>query len=326
MADKIDCACFGEILWDIFDEGREPKEPIGKVFRRELGGAPANVAVGLARLGLSPSVIGGVGADRFGDALRALLAAEGVETKHVARLPNRTGITFVSRSDKGEPSFLFYRHDTADVAYAAEHLAPQAAKATFGLVGTSTWMTPSLKEATTKFIDALEKAKGDLIVDLNVRAHMWDDEARMKKEIGELARRATIVKASEADLGHLAGKRGLSWLEEHAKGATWLLTRGENGAAAVGPHGQVTAAPKRVRVIDATGAGDAFLAGAVAVLVATGARAGNAAWKDPKVWTRVLEVGHMMGAKAVSAVGAVTGVVNLEEVKTKIAASSTAKK
>jgi fructokinase len=321
MADKIDCACFGEILWDIFEESREPKEPIGKVFRRELGGAPANVAVGLARLGFSASVIGGVGEDKFGDALRGFLANEGVETKYVARLPNRTGITFVTRSDKGEPSFLFYRHDTADVALRAEHVPPAAAKATFGLVGTSTVMTPTLKEATTKFIDALEKAKGDLIVDLNVRSHMWGDDARMKKEIGELASRAKIVKASEGDLGQLAGKRGLSWLEEHAKGAVWLLTRGENGAAAVGPHGQVTAAPKRVRSIDATGAGDAFLAGAVGVLVTAGARSGNAQWNDPKIWQRVLEVGHMMGAKAVSAVGAVTGLVHLEEAKTKIAGS-----
>ncbi|MBL8608007.1 MAG: carbohydrate kinase [Myxococcales bacterium] len=322
MADKIDCACFGEILWDIFDEGREPKEPIGKVFRRELGGAPANVAVGLARLGFSASVVGGVGEDRFGDALRSFLAAEKVETKHVLRLPNRTGITFVTRSEKGEPAFLFYRNDTADVAVTAEHVGAASAKATFGLVGSSTWMTPSLKEATIKFIDALEKAKGDLVVDLNVRSHMWNDDARMKKEIAELVGRAKLVKASEGDLAQLAGKRGLSWLEEHAKGATWLLTRGENGAAAVGAHGQVTAAPKRVRSVDATGAGDAFLAGAIGVLVTTGARAGNSAWKDPKVWTRVLEVGHMMGAKAVSAVGAVSGLVNLEEVRTKIASGS----
>ena len=108
----------------------------------------------------------------------------------------------------------------------------------------------------------------------------------------ELAARAAVVKGSEKDLGALAGKRGMTWLEENAKGATWVLTRGENGAACVGPHGQVTFPTKRVRCIDATGAGDAFMAGLVAVLVRSGAKPGSADWKDPKLWSRAMEVGH----------------------------------
>jgi sugar/nucleoside kinase (ribokinase family) len=73
-----------------------------------------------------------------------------------------------------------------------------------------------------------------------------------------------------------------------------------------------------VRCIDATGAGDAFLAGAIAVLAAAGARVGNAAWKDAKVWTRALELGHIMGAKAVSGVGAISGLTGLESAKAKV--------
>ncbi len=316
--ESLDCACFGEILWDLFEEGSAGKAGAGQTYRRELGGAPTNVAVSLARLGFRASVVGAVGKDRFGDALVSILEAEGVETKHVARLPQRTGITFVSRSDKGEPSFLFYRHQTADAMLPATAVVPACARATFGVVGTSTLVTPDLQAATARFVAELEKAKGDLVVDLNVRAHLWADPAVMKRQIGELVSRAKLVKASEGDLAHLAGKRGLSWLEEHAKGATWLLTRGENGAAAVGAHGQVTAPTKRVRCVDATGAGDAFLAGALGVLLATGARSGKREWADGKTWARALEVGHLMGAKAVSAVGAVNGLSHLDDVKSKL--------
>ena len=148
-----------------------------------------------------------------------------------------------------------------------------------------------------------------------MRAHLWDDADAMKAATAELASRAAVVKGSEKDLGALAGKRGMTWLEENAKGATWVLTRGENGAACVGPHGQVTFPTKRVRCIDATGAGDAFMAGLVAVLVRSGAKPGSADWKDPKLWSRAMEVGHQLGAKAISAVGAAAGMGQLDDLR-----------
>ena len=110
----------------------------------------------------------------------------------------------------------------------------------------------------------------------------------------------------------------MTWLEDNAKGATWVLTRGENGAACVGPHGQVTFPTKRVRCIDATGAGDAFMAGLVAVLVRAGAKPGSAEWKDPKLWSRAMEVGHMLGAKAISAVGATAGLGQLDDLRARM--------
>lgn len=316
----FDVSCFGEVLWDIFDVDTKA-EPGGRTFRRELGGAPANLATTIARLGLSSAIVGAVGKDAFGDALAKHLESDGVDIKHLARRPERTGIAFITRSDKGEPNFLFYRQATADTHMTADDVAVASAKARFGVVGTSTLLTEELTRATYKFLDGIEKNKGVVVVDLNVRAHLWDDEATMKSAIAKLARRAAIIKASESDLKELAGKRGMTWLEENAKGATWILTRGENGAAAVGAHGQVTAPTKRVRCADATGAGDAFLAGVLAVLTVTGAEPKKPAWADPKIWTRALDVGHMLGAKAVSQVGAVAGLSNLEDVATKLSAA-----
>jgi fructokinase len=314
-----DVACFGELLWDFFEaDAKVEKEPIARTFRRELGGASANVASILARLGVKVAAIGGVGDDKLGDALKDELVASGVDVAHVARIKNvRTGITFVARDAAGEPTFVPYRAGTADLALTESHVSAAMAKVRFAVVG-STSMLPSLRGATTKFLGALDKAKGALIVDLNVRQHLWDDVDAMKAATAELASRAVVVKGSEKDLAALAGKRGMTWLEDNAKGATWVFTRGENGAACVGPHGQVTFPTKRVRCIDATGAGDAFMAGLVAVLVRSGAKPGSADWKDPKLWSRALEVGHQLGAKAISAVGALGGIGTLADLRARI--------
>jgi fructokinase len=316
---QSDVACFGELLWDFFEaDAKTDKEPIARTFRREIGGASANVATILARLRVTVSAIGGIGDDKLGDTLKAQLASEGVDVSHVARIKGaRTGITFVTRDAAGEPTFVPYRQGTADLALDASHVSAASAKVRYAVV-CSTSMLPSLREGTMKFLNALEKAKGALIVDLNLRPHLWDDVDAMKAGAAELASHAAVVKGSEKDLGALAGKRGMTWLEEKAKGATWVLTRGENGAACVGPHGQVTFPTKRVRCIDATGAGDAFMAGLVAVLVRSGAKPGSAEWKDPKLWSRAMEVGHQLGAKAISAVGAVAGIGPLDDLRARI--------
>jgi sugar/nucleoside kinase (ribokinase family) len=93
------------------------------------------------------------------------------------------------------------------------------------------------------------------------------------------------------------------------------VTRGASLASAVGEHGEVGVAPRPVRCVDATGAGDAFLAGALAGLVAARAAPGSSAWKDARFWTSVLRIGHMMGMKAVSRRGAVAGLVRLGPVR-----------
>ena len=94
-----------------------------------------------------------------------------------------------------------------------------------------------------------------------------------------------------------------------------LRTAGSGVAHAVGAHGHVERPANPARCVDATGAGDAFLAGALAVLVARRAVPGSAAWAGSAVFSDALRVGHMLGAKVVSEVGAVTGAVRLERAK-----------
>src|SRR5579863_451794 len=200
MPSRLDVACFGEILWDIFETESRGRAPIARTFRRELGGAPANVATGLARLGVKAAVVGGVGRDRFGDALLEHLQNDGVDTRFVVRLPNRTGLTFVTRDARGEPTFLFYRHETADVSLTRAHVTPAMSRAVWVLVGTSTMLTARLASATHELLRGAARAGAHLLVDLNVRAHLWPGEAVMRSTIARLVRRASLVKASLTDL------------------------------------------------------------------------------------------------------------------------------
>jgi fructokinase len=325
-AARLDVVCFGEILWDIYEKNekgaRAPSRrlgagvgarsaPIAREFRRELGGAPANVATVLARLGVRSAMIGGVGLDRFGEALTQHLEADGVDTRYLVRLPERTGLTFVGRDALGEPTFLFYRHDTADVGLRTEHVTPEMGLAKWALVGTSTMMTPSLAAATERFLAVAEAGGANLVVDLNVREHLWASKAQMRDAVARLVRGASVVKASFDDLVAITGRRDILWLADHAPKAVWIVTQGAKGASAIGDHGFVAMPALRAKCIDSTGAGDAFVAGVIAVLLAAGASPGKPAWRDERVWARALDVGHQLGAKAVSAVGAVTGIVSL---------------
>jgi fructokinase len=338
----LDVVCFGEILWDLFEAQPRGSEPIAHTFRRELGGAPANVATGLARLGVRAGIVGGVGKDRFGEALVAHLRRDGVDVRSVVTLPNRTGLTFVTRDSRGEPEFVFYRHESADVSIRAGHVGPAAGRARWALVGTSTLMTRGLARATERFLESAERAGARLLVDLNVRAHLWPDRRSMQRAVADLASRAHLVKASDADLRAVSGPRegiaraandererherherheqaerdeGTAWLARHAAKASWLVTRGAGLASAIGEHGEVSVPAIRARCVDATGAGDAFIAGSLATLVAGGAVPGSRAWRDPVVWRAALIAGHMMGKKAVSRAGAVTGLERVGRVR-----------
>jgi fructokinase len=317
----LDVITFGEILWDLFEIPSRARraEPIARDFRRELGGAPANVATGLARLGAKSAVVGGVGRDRFGEALVQHLERDGVDVRFVVKLPNRTGLTFVVRDARGEPEFLFYRHASADLSLRTRHVVAAMGRARWVLVGSSTLMTRELGRATGRFLDLAERAGASIFVDLNVRAHLWPSRAAMERAIAALVRRAVVVKASDADLRAVSGgtspRSGLRWLERHAPQASWLITRGPGVASAIGAHGAVDASALRARCVDATGAGDAFIAGALATLVAARAVPGSASWREPDVWRAALRAGHMMGKKAVSRPGAVSGVVDLGRVR-----------
>ena len=109
--------CFGEALIDFSPApGLQPDQP--RMFVQHAGGAPANVAVAVARLGGQSEFVGMLGADMFGDFLLDSLRDAGVEVRHVQRTGDApTALAFVALDAQGERSFSFYRPPAADLLF-----------------------------------------------------------------------------------------------------------------------------------------------------------------------------------------------------------------
>jgi fructokinase len=299
---------FGEALVDLFGEPRGSSVDTAERFVPRLGGALANVALTCARLGASARFVGAVGRDGHGDRVVRALTEAGVDVSCVARVSERTAVTFVRVGDDGSRSFLFYRTQTADHAMTSEHvdaLRPLDG-ATWLLTGTSAQVAEPLA-TTARRVIADADARGLLrAVDLNVRAHLWRDADAMRDAVRRTVADAALVKASEEDLAALGLPATLDALRALAPRAVPVLTLAERGAVVgLGDRTLARPAPHVAELVDATGAGDAFMAGALATL-------DRHRWDDVRgdgdFWTLLLDAACALGARAVTAMGATDAV------------------
>ena len=261
----------GEVVSDIY-RGEKPSE--GELpFVARPGGAPANVAVAAARLGSEAAFIGSVGEDLFGNFILSALEVEGVDTSAVRRCdpPTRTSLAFVEITGDGDRSFTFYRSDPA----ADELLSPEdvsrdtlrgASFVNFGSI-------PLIKDPARSAIHRAAELAGEIEVpvafDVNFREHLWESVEAAQEVVEPLIERSRIVKLSDDEISPLLGT------EDAAEAARMLLDRGvslvfvslgSEGAfyATEEFEGDVPSYP--VQIVDATGAGDAFLAAALVYL------------------------------------------------------------
>lgn len=246
--------CLGEILIDFVSLKSGVRLADAPAFRRAAGGAPANVAVGLLRLGVTAAFVSKVGEDEFGHFLRRTLEGEGVDVSGVVTtLRAPTAPAFVSLARGGERSFAFYRNPCADALLHPRDLraAPWAGARIFHYGSISLIAEPS-RSAT---LEALERARrrGLLIsCDPNLRLPLWPSAARARAGMREALRHAEVVKISEEEL---------EFLGSMPRARLVVITRGPQGGRVLceGRRFDFPAFP--VRAVDTTGAGDAFVAG-----------------------------------------------------------------
>ncbi len=302
--------CVGEALIDLMAvEADTPLSEAG-TFVRAAGGAPANVAVGAARLGVRSAFLGKVGADPFGDHLVATLAAAGVDTGLVARdAEARTGLAFVSRH-QGEREFLFYRSPAADQRLRVAEVDEESiAHADVLHHGSLSLAVSPAREATLHAAAVAGRAGVLRSLDVNLRLDCWSSEGEARRAVLAAAAASEIVKVSEEELDFLAaGEAGtagkviaglmgeatrLLVVTRGAAGASYYLTA--NAGLAVG-HVPGFA----VDALDTTGAGDAFVAGLL-----TGILADRAALTDPTALEAVVRRANACGAIATTRLGAI---------------------
>ncbi len=239
-------------------------------FVRAAGGAPANVAVGVARQGVRSGFIGAFSRDPFGTYLRDLLEAEGVDCAQAQRVDAPTALAFVSRDTSGERDFLFYRERAADLQLNATALDPEAIAAAAVLhLGSLTLLGASSRGAEECAVRIAQAEGVAVSYDPNLRPDLWPDLGAMRAAALALMPTATIVKMNEQELALLSGTsdltRGLATLAATGPPIV-IVTYGRAGCRYVW-HGRTGSAPGfAVPAMDTTGAGDGFMAGLLVAL------------------------------------------------------------
>ncbi|MCP2341636.1 carbohydrate kinase family protein [Actinomadura rupiterrae] len=242
----------GEALVDLAPAGGE------RLFRAVPGGSPANVAVGLGRLGVPPSLVTGLGEDAFGR-----LVVRHLEESDVAVVvqPSRfTGMAIVTLDEAGVPAYDFALSWEPSAAplpdgTVALHTGSLAAALGGGPAAVEAMMAAARRSATVSF-------------DPNVRPALMgprpDELARIERQIGL----SDVVKASEEDIGWLhpgADPLGIARGWRALGPALVVVTHGSAGATLLGDTEIHRPAPP-VKVVDTVGAGDAFMSALLAGL------------------------------------------------------------
>jgi fructokinase len=306
--------CFGEALMDML------AEPAGS-YRPYAGGAPANVAVALAKLGVASAFMGMLARDAFGDALLMQMQDAGVSTATVLRTDEaNTALAFVSLDAQGERRFSFYRPPAADLLFRAEHFRPGQFQGAAVFHCCSNSLTePAIAEATLEGI-RLARAAGVLVsFDMNHRPALWPTHADARPRIWQVLREADVVKLSASELAHLAeplrGERAV--LDKLWEGrAQWLLiTDGPGLIRHLTRDIEDTASTYEVESVNTTGAGDAFVAGVLASLVEVRAEGLATFLSDTEQMDGALRFAAACGALAVTRHGAFEAMPTRREVE-----------
>ena len=256
--------CFGEALIDFHSEGRDERGfPRG--FVPFAGGAPANVAVAVARLGGNGAFAGMLGKDLFGDFLLDSLQQAGVDCAGVARTDQaRTALAFVALDASGERSFSFYRPPSADLLFRPEHFRDEDFhQAAVFHVCSNSMTDPELAEATRAGMRRARDAGALVSFDLNLRPALWPDGVDARPEVWPALHLADVVKLSAEELDYLAVDGEEAVLEKLWQGKTRLLiiTDGANGLRWFHPDAEGEMPVFAVPAVDTTAAGDAFVGG-----------------------------------------------------------------
>jgi fructokinase len=278
------------------------------------GGAPANVAVALARLGTASGFLGKVGNDFFGLHLKAVLEESGVDTSYMQLdKSTNTGLAFVSWDERGDASYLFYRNPSADTMLKPSEISrdyiQQARVLQFGS------LLLANEPASAATYHALRLA-GDagvfLSYDLNLRLFAWPDEETARSVVSVPLAFAHILKINQHELEWLTGLSDplagtdLLWTSNLA---LIVVTLGGEGCfyRTADFNGRVGSFP--VEVKDTIGAGDGFMAGLL-----DGLRRGNFDFDDEAMIRQACRQATAVGAISTTRPGGIPSFPNRAEV------------
>lgn len=260
--------CLGEILFDYLSD--QPGVPYEQVtsWTPYPGGAPANVATALTKLGTPSGFIGCVGQDEAGDRLVAVLQQAGVNIDGVQRQPQApTRGVYVVRSAAGDRTFAgFGTHDTTE--FADTHLdktklpVQHFETADFLALGTLAMAYPASREATLQALALADQYFVKVLLDVNWRPVFWQQPEAAPAIIHTMIKHTDFLKLSDEEAEWLFDTSDPGIIAHRLETVeAVLVTAGEKGCAYC-VNGYQGALPAfSMPVVDTTGAGDSFVAG-----------------------------------------------------------------
>lgn len=278
--------------------------PFGEMnYRACAGGAPANVAIGIAKLGLPSGFIGRVGNDPFGHFMEKTFCEHHVDCQSLEKdEEHRTSTVVVDLGANGERSFTFLVSPSAD-QFLSEQALPDFNQdilhfCSLALVGTTCRQT--LKQA----IEKLSDKNGLISFDINLREQMWQDKNEMRTIITQFCHDADILKLSDEELFWLTESQdwhvALDKLQQHYNAPLKLVTKGRDGSIVLWQGKTFTFDSFHVNSIDTTGAGDAFVAGLLSSIALSGMP------EDKLMLESMMTIASACGALATTKKGALT--------------------
>jgi fructokinase len=312
----MDIVCLGELLVDMFpaELGRSLAEV--SAFRPKPGGAPANVAVAAARLGARSAFLGKVGDEAFGHHLAGVLSQEGVDIRGVRYDPEvRTGMAFIAMPDANSYDILFYRNPGADMRLRAEELDRETLAGTraFHFGSISLIQEPS-RGATLEAVRIAREAGALISFDVNYRPDLWSRQEARQRVLATVPY-VDLLKVNEIEVEILTGSADPDPASREllALGPDLcVVTLGPEGSFFRVAGGAEYVPPFRVDTVDATGCGDAFIAGLIWQLIR------NGDWREQLTVGRMHEVlryANGVGALTALAQGVIPALPTAEQVE-----------
>ncbi|GLS31897.1 5-dehydro-2-deoxygluconokinase [Mesorhizobium albiziae] len=283
-AEALDVVTIGRASVDLYGQQIGTRlEDIGS-FAKSVGGCPANIAIGTARLGLKSALITRVGDEQMGRFIKEQLAREGVATAGIATDPERlTALVLLAVEEEGVSPMIFYRSDCADMALSEDNIDEAFIASARAIVVTGTHFSRPNSDAAQRKAIRIAKANGGKVVfDIDYRPNLWglaghaegfERYVKSDKVSGQLktvlpncdlivGTEEEIMIASGADdvLGALKTIRNLS-------PATIVLKRGAmgcivyDGAINDDLEDGIVGKGFPIEVFNVLGAGDAFMSG-----------------------------------------------------------------
>ena len=263
---EIDILCVGEALVDFIGHQEGVHINNTRDYHRYLGGSPTNVAMNSARLGLNTTLVASIGNDGLGTYILERLNEVDINTAHIQQVKTSpTSIIFVSRS-LDTPDFIPYRN--ADFLITEDQISTRLLEKT--TVFHTTCFALSKNPAQQTILKKAKEAYNlgcQLSIDINYSEKIWRDKENALAIIKEYCSYNPLVKISEDDVSrlfdsNLTHEEVFEFL--HDLGVDLVcLTLGKNGVKLSQRNKKLIYKPamKITKVMDATGAGDAFWSG-----------------------------------------------------------------